>query len=73
MNTIQLQEQALSAREVEVLALLARGHKNSQIAITLSIKQRTVRFHVEKILDKLNVENRAQAAYFAFSKGWIMD
>jgi len=73
MNTIQLQEEALSEREFEVLELLARGHQNRQIAITLSIKERTVRFHVENILNKLGVRSRTEAVCHAFRNGWIND
>ena len=73
MNTTQLQEQALSARESEVMEFIARGYKIRHIALALEIKERTVRFHVENILDKLAVKNRTEAAYYAFRKGWITD
>jgi two-component system, NarL family, response regulator DegU len=72
METTQ-QVETLSVREFEVLELLARGHKNRQIAISLCIKERTVRFHVENILDKLKVNNRTEAVGHAFRSGWITD
>ena len=53
MNFIQLSIEILSTREFEVLGLIARGCKNREIALTLEIEERTVRFHVENILDKL--------------------
>ena len=73
MNTIQLQEEALSEREFEVLKLIARGCKNRKIAQALEIKERTVRFHIENILDKLNVNNRTEAVCHAFRNGWILN
>jgi DNA-binding NarL/FixJ family response regulator len=66
-------EQILSAREIEVLELIAYGHRNREIAIALEIGERTVRFHVENILDKLGVRNRTEAVYCAFRNGWIND
>ena len=74
MYFIQLsKEELLSAREAEVLELIARGYKNRQIAQALVIEERTVRFHVENILDKLNVNNRTEAVCHAFRNGWITD
>jgi len=72
MNFILATNEAiLSQRESEVLELIARGCKNIEIAVALEIKERTVRFHVENILDKLNVSNRTEAVSYAFKKGWI--
>ncbi|MFF3572897.1 helix-turn-helix transcriptional regulator [Nocardia jiangxiensis] len=53
---------SLTAREREVLALLATGATNARIADTLVITGETVKFHVKGILRKLRVENRAEAA-----------
>lgn len=66
-------EQPLSVRECEVLELLTRGCKNREIALALAIEERTVRFHVGNILNKLNVKNRTEAVYYAFKRGWITD
>ena len=53
---------ALSNREQEVLDLLARGKSNNDIADSLLISPRTVKFHVSSIFTKLNVKNRTEAA-----------
>ena len=52
----------LSDREQEVLDLIALGKTNNDIAKTLFISVRTVKFHVSSILSKLNVKNRTEAA-----------
>ncbi len=55
----------LTRREVEVLARLQLGETNSEIAKMLFISERTVDVHVSRILDKLRVKNRTQAAQLA--------
>lgn len=55
----------LTEREREVLALIARGYTNKQIATTLSISEKTARNHVSHILEKLSLTRRSEAAAFA--------
>jgi DNA-binding NarL/FixJ family response regulator len=55
----------LSPREREVLALLADGMRNREIAQRLFVSETTVKTHVRHILEKLHVRNRAEAAAFA--------
>src|SRR5579884_962868 len=62
-------EDELSEREQEVLALVARGLPNREIAETLCIAESTVRSHLHHILGKLNLANRVQAAAFALGHG----
>ena len=54
----------LSTREREVLALVAQGARNKQIAATLVISEFTVKRHVQNILQKLEVPSRRAAASF---------
>jgi DNA-binding NarL/FixJ family response regulator len=61
----------LSAREVEVLRLLAAGKGNQQIADELVISLNTARKHVANILDKTGTANRAQAAVYAKDHGLV--
>ena len=60
----------LTNREIEVLQKIAEGLSNSEIAAALSIGEQTVRNHVNHILDKLNLDNRTQAALFALREGF---
>jgi len=55
----------LTEREVEVLRLVARGQSNREISERLTISEATVRTHVSKILTKLNLSSRTQAALYA--------
>lgn len=57
---------ALTAREKEVLQLIATGHSNKEIASQLYITERTVKNHVNSILRTLNLRDRTQAAIFAY-------
>jgi DNA-binding NarL/FixJ family response regulator len=61
----------LSARERGVLRLIAAGLSNRQIGETLSISERTVKFHVTAIFNKLGAENRAQAVALAAERGLL--
>ena len=61
----------LSARERGVLRLVAAGLSNRQIAETLSISERTVKFHVTALFNKLGAENRAQAVALAAERGLL--
>ena len=59
----------LSGREVEVLALLARGLSNKEIGTALFISARTAGNHIAHIYDKTGVNTRAGAALFAVTRG----
>ena len=64
-------ELGLSARELEVLALVARGLSTRSIARELFVTPNTVRSHVTSILDKLRARNRPHAVAIALSAGLI--
>ena len=55
----------LTARELELLKMIASGKKNLEIATTLNISERTVKNHLSHVFDKLKVADRTQAAVFA--------
>jgi DNA-binding NarL/FixJ family response regulator len=61
----------LTARQREVLRLLADGLDNAEIAERLGISKRTARAHVSDVLERLGVENRTQAAVTAVRHGWV--
>ena len=61
----------LTAREVEVLQLLARGQANKQIAARLSVTPKTVSNHVEHIYSKIGVSSRAAATLYATQHGLV--
>jgi len=61
----------LTPREREVLALMAEGQANKQIAHRLSISEHTVKFHVAAILAKLGAASRTEAGYVAARRGLI--
>jgi pimeloyl-ACP methyl ester carboxylesterase/DNA-binding CsgD family transcriptional regulator len=61
---------ALSPRERAILALLAEGLANAEIADRLAISEKTVRNHVSNVFDKLGVWSRAQAIVFARDRGF---
>ena len=62
----------LTDRETEVLAHLAKGLANKQIAVALGISEHTVKFHVSSIYLKLNAVNRTQAVREGLRNGWIV-
>ncbi|MFY7777747.1 MAG: response regulator transcription factor [Elstera sp.] len=61
----------LTDREIETLTWVARGKSSSEIAEMLGISERTVNFHVENVMRKLDVVSRVQAAVVAVQSGWI--
>jgi DNA-binding NarL/FixJ family response regulator len=63
-------EDALTPRETEVLELLTTGQTNQQIAQTLTISKGTAKVHVERIIRKLEVSDRTQAAVRALQLGF---
>jgi DNA-binding NarL/FixJ family response regulator len=65
----QAAPERLTAREREVLALIARGYANKRIALELGVAEKTVKTHVGHVLAKLGVTDRTQAAVYAVRAG----
>jgi len=62
---------ALSAREIEVLRLIAGGNANKEIAVQLSITEETVKGHIKNILAKLDANDRTHAVTIGLKRGII--
>jgi NarL family two-component system response regulator LiaR len=65
----QTTPEPLTARELEVLSLVAKGLGNQAIANRLTVTEVTVRTHISHILDKLHLANRVQATLYALRTG----
>jgi len=70
LNEIQLAP-SITPREREIIALIAKGSANKEIGHTLGIAEDTVKQHVSRVLQKLSVKDRAQAATEAIRRGII--
>jgi DNA-binding NarL/FixJ family response regulator len=61
----------LSPRELEVLAQMARGQSNAEIAATMHLSETTVKSHVSNILTRLDLSSRVQAVILAYEVGFV--
>jgi DNA-binding NarL/FixJ family response regulator len=71
IRTPETTPETLSPRENEVLRLLASGLTNKEMARTLNVGEKTVKTHVSRILGKLGVQSRTQAALYASRMGLV--
>jgi len=61
----------LSPRQLQILTLVAQGQTYSQVAVTIGIAERTVKYHMAEILDRLHLQNRAQVIAYAAQSGLV--
>ena len=61
----------LTVRELELLKWVAQGYSNKAIAKEMSISPNTVKYHMKSVLQKLSVQNRAEAVATALRAGWL--
>lgn len=66
-----MDSERLTPRELDVLKLLAEGHRNREIADTLGLAEPTVKIHVNNLLRKLEAKDRTEAAVIALKRGLI--
>ncbi|MEH6434521.1 response regulator transcription factor [Massilia sp. DD77] len=64
-------QEALTVRELQVLELIARGHANKQIGVTLGLSEDTVKGHMRSIMDKLGANNRTHAVTIGIERGFL--
>jgi DNA-binding NarL/FixJ family response regulator len=62
---------SLTTREMDVLALVANGASNKEIAKKLNVSEPTVKAHLRNVLSKLHMKNRSQAAVYASQRKWL--
>ena len=66
-----MEAERLTARELDVLRLLAQGERNREIAATLGLAEPTVKIHVNNLLRKLQAKDRTEAAVIALKRGLV--
>jgi DNA-binding NarL/FixJ family response regulator len=66
-----LSDEALTAREIDVLSRVAGGNRNRDIAEQLSISEETVKVHMKHLMEKLGASDRTQAVAIAIRRGII--
>jgi DNA-binding NarL/FixJ family response regulator len=71
MQAKESQDFSLSPRQYQILTLVAQGQTYSQVAVTIGIAERTVKYHMAEILDHLHLQNRAQVIAYAVQSGLV--
>jgi len=65
------QGRPLSSRQLQILTLIVQGQTYGQVAMTIGIAERTVKYHMSEILDRLHLQNRAQVIAYAAQSGLV--
>jgi len=65
------QDVPLSPRQLQILMLVAQGQTYAQVAATIDIAERTVKYHMSEILDRLHLQNRTQVIAYAVQSGLV--
>ena len=63
----------MSQRQIQILTLVAQGQTYRHVADTIGIAERTVKYHMAEILERLHLENRAQVIAYATRTGLLRD
>jgi two-component system, NarL family, response regulator LiaR len=71
VDTARVEALGITPRELEILALIAAGMSNREIAVTLFVSENTVKTHSSRLFDKLNAKRRTQAVQAAREQGLI--
>jgi DNA-binding NarL/FixJ family response regulator len=71
LNAVATDDSSLTARELEVLRLVAAGSTNGEIARHLWVTEQTVKFHLSNVFRKLKVGNRTEASHYAHVNGLL--
>jgi DNA-binding NarL/FixJ family response regulator len=71
LQGVDAQSTALSLREIDVVRAVARGLRNRQVAEKLFISESTVKVHLSKIFDKLQVTSRMELSLYAQENGLV--
>jgi DNA-binding NarL/FixJ family response regulator len=69
----ELRQRDLTAREEEVLRLIAKGYSNKEISGQLKIAVKTVESHKANLMQKLELRNRTEIVRYAVRQGWLQD
>ena len=69
----EVRQRELTAREEEVLRLIAQGYSNKEIAAKLKIAVKTVESHKANLMEKLELRNRTEIVRYAVRQGWLQD
>lgn len=69
----EVRQRELTAREEEVLRLIARGYSNKEISSELKISVKTVESHKANLMQKLELRNRTEIVRYAVRQGWLQD